>query len=368
MNWNNRNSLTMIFIILLSLSLCNVISKPIIFDQNYNNNNDAKLLVSVYGLGICAVNIDENQEIDQDLTLIYNSSSDIQSIEYNNNEKSIVWLENDVIKKAHFDLKYDTQIQNQKITVIIDKGVTAFVLDWTHNLLYYYVSEDKEIKVIDMSDPNKHKVIISPTKEIVGDIKVDPIRAKIVWSQWDTEGNKAQIMTANQDGTNQTDIAAMAQFKNVISLGIDYLKGKIYFIDKNLFILGSIDYRGNHKIIIESQRDLFKFSRSIDVFGSNIYWNFFKSVYSIPTYGNQNHLRKVLIDQQYIDAVKVIDSSKQRFAPNRCLNNICSYLCLPSGHNHYSCVCPQNMTTKSLCEESVSSCLNIKYSLFYKLF
>jgi hypothetical protein len=348
------------------LSLCNAISKPLIFDQNYsNNNNDAKLLVSVYGLGICAVNIDDNQEIDQDLTLIYNSSSDIQSIEYNNNEKSIVWLENDVIKKAHFDLKYDTQIQNQKITVIIDKGVTAFGLDWTHNLLYYHVNEDKDIKVIDMSDPNKHKVIISPTKEIVGDIKVDPIRAKIVWSQWDIEGNMAQIMTANQDGTNQTDIAAMAQFKNIISLAIDYLKGKIYFIDKKLFILGSIDYRGNYKITIESQRDLFKFSRSIDVFGSNIYWNFLNSVYLIPTYGNQNYLRKVLIDQQFIDAVKVIDSSKQRFAPNHCLNNICSYLCLPSGHNHYSCVCPQksNMTTKSLCEESVSSYLKIRYSL-----
>jgi hypothetical protein len=221
-----------------------------------------------------------------------------------------------------------------------------------------------------MSDPNKHKVIISPTKEIVGDIKIDPIRAKIVWSQWDIEGNKAQIMTANQDGTDQTDISAMAQFKNIKSLAIDYFKSKIYFIDKKLFILGSIDYRGNYKIMIESQRDLFKFSRSIDVSGSNIYWNFLKSVYSIPTYGNQNCLRKVLIDQQYIDAVKVIDSSEQRFAPNRCLNNICSYLCLPSGHNHYSCVCPQksNMTTKSLCEESVSSYLNIKYSLFYKLF
>jgi hypothetical protein len=108
----------------------------------------------------------------------------------------------------------------------------------------------------------------------VGDIKVDPIRAKIVWSQWNIEGNNAQIMTANEDGTNQTDIALMAQFKYIISLAINYLKGQIYFIDKKLFILGSIDYRGNYKIIIESQRDLFKFSRSIDVLKNNIYWNF----------------------------------------------------------------------------------------------
>jgi hypothetical protein len=312
------------------------------------------------------VNIDDNQEIDQDLTLIYNSSSDIKSIEYNNIKKSIVWLEDGLIKKARFDLKYDTQIENQKITVIIEKGVTAFGLDGTHNLLYYHVREDKDIKVIDMSDPNKRKVIISPTKEIVGDIKVDPINAKIVWSQWDIEGNNAQIMTANEDGTNQTDIASMAQFKNIISLAIDYLKGKIYFIDKKLFILGSIDYRGDYKIIIENQRDLFKYSLSIDVSRNNIYWNFLKSVYLIPTYGNQNYLRKILINQQFIDAVKVIDSSKHLFAQNRCLNNICSYLCLPSGQNFYSCVCPQksNMTTES-CEESVRS--NLKIILYYYL-
>jgi hypothetical protein len=68
------------------------------------NNNDAKLFVSFYDLGICAMNIDDNQEIDQDLTLIYNSSSDMKSIEYYNNELSIVWLENDVIKKAHLNM------------------------------------------------------------------------------------------------------------------------------------------------------------------------------------------------------------------------------------------------------------------------
>jgi hypothetical protein len=81
------------------------------------------------------VNIDDNQEIDQDLTLIYNSSSDIKSIEYNNNKKSIVWLENDVIKKAHFDLKYDTQIEIKKSLLLLIKE--SLLLDSIGLTIFY---------------------------------------------------------------------------------------------------------------------------------------------------------------------------------------------------------------------------------------
>jgi hypothetical protein len=227
-------------------------------------------------------------------------------------------------------------------------------------------------------------VIIDNTKEFVADIKIDPLKKFVFWSQWDINDENVEIMRSNQDGTDPTKILAMIPSTNTTLLEmiplrkpslltIDFRNEKLYFIDKRLYLLGSLDYFGNYTQVIPHDeenkirfRDLFHYAYSLDIFRNTIYWSSLGYVYSIPENGDLYNLKKVVSSEYSVNCLTVFDPSRQPYGPNHCANNNCCGLCLPTRKN-FKCALNQT-TSNSLCDVSFQTNKKCKKNFNFKLF
>ncbi len=116
-------------------------------------------------------------------------------------------------------------------------------------------------------------------------------------------------------------------------LAIYFRNEKLYFIDKRLYLLGSLDYFGNYKPVIpydEEKYDLFRklFGYdSLDIHRDTIFWSSLDYVYSIPENGDLHNLKKVLSAEHFVNCLTVFDHSRQPYGQNHCANNNCCDLC-----------------------------------------
>jgi len=228
--------------------------------------------------------------------------------------------------------------------------------DWIHSLIY--VSSLKGIEVVSIDD-NHYSYDVVVHNETQGDVAVDPIESIIVWSQWNysvssiyssfysTVGQyKGKIYKANQDGSNQV-LLASDSIEIPITLTIDLELKTIYWIDKSSHGLFSIDYNGNNKSNIVESKFLFGDTFSMDVFGDYIYWSNYErnAILKTNKYGlNKTKIITVVHSNTDLEGLKIIDSSRQPNATNKCLNANCSQLCLPLPNEKFRCLCSKYQT------------------------
>jgi hypothetical protein len=280
-----------------------------------------------------------------------------------------------MIKKGRMILDYN-QIEIIDIEILIGSGISAFGSDSIHEMVYYFDKNKQQIIAINVTNPEMFAVVIENTKEFVADIKIDPLKNFVFWSQWDINDENVGIMRSNQDGTDTTIILAMIPssrtsllemipLKKPSFLAIDFRNEKLYFIDKRLYLLGSLDYFGNYKPVIpydeenyDLLRKIFGYADSLDIYRDTILWSSLDYVYSIPENGDLHNLKKVLSAEHFVNCLTVSDHSRQPYGPNNCVNNNCCGLCLPTRE---SFKCALNHTTNNNSSCDVSFQTNKKY-------
>ncbi len=320
----------------------------ILIVPNYQRLNpshiEPTILFCIYNKGILSQFIYDTQKLEH---LILNSSDTIKIISYNIDEKYVLWLENDIIKKGELILE-NNLIGINKTEVLVMSGVSAFTLDSIQHLVYYFDRKRLQIIAFDINDSQVFEVIINKTKENVGDMEIDPINHYLFWSEWDNTNSRARIMRSNEDGSHSMVLPIMVDLREPSIMTIDYRYENLYFIDKRRYLLGTTDYSGNYRTIIGESKDLFHFAKSMAIFRNQIYWSSLKTLYSIPINGDLYNLEKE-VKSDFIDCLSVFDPSTQPYGENQCLNNDCCGLCIPS-FDHYKC--GLNRINNSLCNVS----------------
>jgi hypothetical protein len=177
-------------------------------------------------------------------------------------------------------------------------------------------------------------------------------------------------MKSLQDGSNQTLLIEEIN-SYPISLTIDLLSRKIFWIDFFLGKLSSIDFEGNNYQTVLKSEDLFSKKSFMGIFGEDIYLSnsLDHSIFKINKFdpdGPKNYFFKLSKDTD-LHSMKIIHSSLQSNSTNRCLNHHCSHLCVPIGLDQYRCVCPEvkflGKNDTKICTESVSA----KFETYQKL-
>jgi hypothetical protein len=323
--------------------------------------NGSKLLYIVYKEGIfIKQNLNDSETDYIESVELYEDDDWLTEIDFNFYGNYIIWLEVNIFKGfalyvAPIDKSKSNSLGISSIKKLFQRQQyisKRMSLDWIHNLIY--VSSIKGIEVISIAD-NYYSYDVVVHNESQGDVAVDPIESIIVWSQWkhlakslnSTTGQyKGKIYKANQDGSNKV-LLASDSIETPITLTIDLGRKTIYWIDKSSNGLFSIDYNGNNKSNIVKSKFLFGDIFSMDVFGDYIYWSNYErnAILKTNKYGlNKTEKITVVYASTDLEGFKIIDSSRQPNATNKCLNSNCSQLCLPLPNEKFRCVCSKNRT------------------------
>jgi hypothetical protein len=237
-------------------------------------------------------------------------------------------------------------------------------IDWIHNLVYF--NEYDGIICFNMNHPKYRFTAISEEGNKIIHVSVNPLDSFIIYCVHDRRG---RIMKALQDGSNQTLLIEEIN-SYPISLTIDLLSRKIFWIDIFLGKLSSIDFEGNNYQTVLKSEDLFSEKIFMAIFGEDIYLSnsLDHSIFKINKFdpdGPKNFFFKLSKDTD-LHSMKIIHSSLQPNSTNRCLNHHCSHLCIPIGLDRYRCVCPEvkflGKHNTRICTESVST----KFETYHK--
>jgi len=149
---------------------------------------------------------------------------------------------------------------------------------------------------------------------------------------------------------------------------------KVFWFDHYLNTFSSIDFDGNNFITFGRHKSR-SYCTYMQIFGDNIYWTSYqKSIFKTKIDVKDIKI-DYLITSKTIEfsSFKIIDASLQPNSTNRCVNNICSHICIPINTNEYRCICPQiklqndtKTCTQSVCihNTNVLNMFSNKYFIF----
>jgi hypothetical protein len=229
-------------------------------------------------------------------------------------------------------------------------------LDWIHNLIYF--NENDKIIVFNINQPEYGFIAIDGKGNKLNHISVNPLDSFIIYCVYNDKGT---IMKALQDGSDQNQLYEEID-SYPISLSIDLLSRRVYWIDLHFSKLSSIDFEGKHYHKILQSEEIISQPFFMAIFGEKIYWSnsFDHKIFEIDKLGLNatkiNYWLKSDKDEKF-QAIEIIDASLQPNSTNRCENAQCSHLCIPISINQYRCVCPQikfhDDNYQKMCIESV---------------
>ncbi|CAG2165716.1 unnamed protein product [Oppiella nova] len=218
-------------------------------------------------------------------------------------------------------------------------------IDWIHNLIFYNFND--KIIAFNLTQPLYGYIVVNEMIfNSILDLCVNPLDSQLFWSVSDNSFNRrGKIMRASEDGSNQT-LLIDTDIKEPITLAIDLVIKRLYWIDRALFQIYSIDFNGNDLKSIHKSHQLFKLSFYMIVFHDDIYWSnyYHSSILKMNKFGLNNTQISYLVRTETgsdIESIRIIDPYLQPYSTNRCLHSKCSHLCLPMSDRQYHCVCPQ---------------------------
>ncbi len=280
-----------------------------------------------------------NEENASNSRVIYNASNKIIDFDYDYENKLIFWRDSNAVYIVSSDnyVDYHNFSDNLAQELILKTDYTyraKLAIDWIHNLVYF-IDNERLIVVSVYDSLNRYTVIEKQVKEIA----INPIDYFIVWNRWDTNKMNASIMKSNYDGSNQT-VLIDSDIKEPNALVIDLEDFRIYWIDRELYTLSSVDYNGNDRRLIKKSKFHFEFTLDIDVNGNYINWSnaILDAIIRIEKYDNRMNFLNVVKENSNIDSFKIISKFRQsnNGYQNVCFNTSC-ILCLPISLDQFSC-------------------------------
>lgn len=242
----------------------------------------------------------------------------------------------------------------EEFIVISNDGKAAFstdgiAVDWLYKNIYWTNSGTDTIKVANY-DGSKSKVLIWTGLDDPRAICVDPENGYMYWTDW---GQDPKIERSGMDGNNREVIVKGGddlQWPN--GLTIDYVEGRIYWIDSKLHKIGTAKLDGSEKshVLVDAMEIRRPFS--IAVFEDTLYWTDWhtNSIRSVHKVTGRNP-KTLSIGSYSVMDIKVYHEQRQekRFknaAKALCEAARCEFMCLPAAkvtvNATVSCVCGDN--------------------------
>ena len=170
------------------------------------------------------------------------------------------------------------------------------------------------------------------------------------WTDW---GHSPKIERAGLDGSRRKIMRATGlTLPN--NIAIDFPQNRLYWVDAQLDIIGSVDLEGNgYRLVGSLSPTESHHPFSVDVFEDTVYWTDWgtESEHMASKFDLSNqtttpaHVRAGMpVETPY--GMKVYHALKQPRAANRCgeNNGDCPHLCLPSPlWPGFSCLCSDGM-------------------------
>ncbi|XP_054163706.1 low-density lipoprotein receptor-related protein 1-like isoform X2 [Oppia nitens] len=331
------------------------------------NPNKTRLLFVVYKEGVYVKpEINELNTNYMDSLDLYPDTDWITEVDYNYRDNYMLWLESNIfdgfkLNAAPID-KNKTSRYGPGVTLLLMRTFNAKRLsyDWIHNLVYMAIDSNKCIDVFTLA-PNWYSYTVVSHDSTQGDVAVDPVNGVLVWSQWKylslSNQHTGQIMRANQDGSDQRTLFQSAKIPNTLALDMD--SQLIYWIDTSQYSLSRISYTGSGHTVILTSQALFDGAFSMDVFDDYVFWsNYEKNNILVTHISGANGTEPLPLVTAYTDleGLRVLDSSRQPNATDRCAQHNCSQICLPAaGADSYRCVCSKSqLPFTSRCAEQTT--------------
>ncbi|CAK8674679.1 unnamed protein product [Clavelina lepadiformis] len=263
-------------------------------------------------------------------------------VEHDDKEGYIYWAEQTVgdIRRVHIDGT------NRTIFAVLATigSPNSLAIDWMSRNLYFTNPAGKSIEVIKM-DSNKngaflHRTVVSNVGGDTGvgapmGIAVDPIHAKLYWSDQGLGGVPPKISRCDMDGSELENI--ITGVSDIQHIALDIPEQRIYWAEQNPGVIKSANFDGSD---VNTIVDNVISPMGITVLDDYIYYSDLSlELIERAEKTNGNNQITLRTDIQNVNSLKVYNRPVGK--PNSCFvsNGGCEQFCFPVKSNFFQCAC-----------------------------
>ncbi|XP_056636916.1 low-density lipoprotein receptor-related protein 1 isoform X1 [Diorhabda sublineata] len=261
-------------------------------------------------------------------------------------------------------------------TIIINNVMCdGLAFDWISRNIYWTSLEKGSISVTKLSNTSVTRTLIESTNYSPTSIAVDPYNGVMYWADWSSlSPERGRVDTANMDGSNKR-VFLSEKIHWPSGLAIDHQLKRIYWGDKHLKIIQSVNFNGKDRrteILGKLQSPV---SLAIGFRGNQHLYFIEMEKGAIMSYRNDTGLKKVYQGNLPLYDVKLFDSEGQK-GDNDCSTTTCPELCLPLPDrksvcacsdgfrwNNNTCIKSNNVTTPTICPPQTFQCAQKKHCI-----
>ncbi|CAF1581398.1 unnamed protein product, partial [Rotaria sordida] len=325
------------------------------------NSDDMKMFVAI---------ANKIYEIDRlrNARIIYTGSENmtIYAVDYHYRNRLLYFT--DPYTHKIFSLSLSSQ-SSSSVRLVLEKNIRmpiSIAIDWITNKIYIVEYELARIDLLSLDEKMmKTNIIINNLYQPVS-IAIDPIAEYLFVAD---EGNlhriPAKINRCLLDG-RQCTILIDQKLEQPSDLTVDFIKRRIYWVDRSYDHVESCDYHGTRRITITSGSQNIPFTVGIDLFENNLYLtdDVKGAILQVRRHFNSNtsyfYKPESFIRPQGIAIYHETRQPNRTDPCNGTYNGGCEHLCLLGrGYllaNNYQCRCQSGFRLKS----DLKSCEPVK--------
>uniref|UniRef100_A0A667WW69 Low-density lipoprotein receptor-related protein 2-like n=1 Tax=Myripristis murdjan TaxID=586833 RepID=A0A667WW69_9TELE len=299
------------------------------------------------------------------LRLLFSGSRPVFSLDYHWAQQRVYWLSSDYQSIRWAD------VNNSKNKGTLIKGVKSdlIALDWVGNNLYWVDELVGQIVAVRLSNttikPHDYTVVLGEDVEQPSSLVLLPQRGLMLWSEI---GSTPHIEQCGMDGSKRK-VVVSRDLSWPVSLAVDLLDDRLYWVDEKLRCIGSSSLDGNNVKILQLAETPSPFS--VAVFNDRVFWSDTKrrTIRSADKITGKDQ-RVLLKRPGQPFGLKLMHPLSQPAISNPCEQLNCSHFCLlaPASRGRSRpaaargpaavCRCPTGMTLskdKFSCSPSANS-------------
>ena len=263
-------------------------------------------------------------------------------------DKYVYWSDVAHKKISRTQLINGTKGNKQEIiksNIDVSDGIA---IDWIHDLLYWTDTGMNTVMVSNL-DGSKRATVVSTDLDEPRGIALDPKNGYMYITDWGSDNPKIERIA--MDGSSRQIITDDVIWPNSIS--IDYVDGRIFWIDGKKHMIQSADLDGSNLRTVVHNAVQVAHPFALSVFEDEIYWTDWSSdaIRKAHKHTGEDYSQVALGLKSPMD-IKIYHPSIQKPGHNGCANNNggCEYLCLPkpsvNSADHFApqvtCACPDD--------------------------
>ncbi|CAH1165542.1 unnamed protein product [Phyllotreta striolata] len=253
-----------------------------------------------------------------------------------------------------------------------DTVCDGIAFDWISNNLYWTSLDKGSISVTKLTNTTVTRTLIESSNYSPTNIVVDPQNGVMYWADWSSlSPENGRIDTANMDGTNKRSFLS-ERVHWPSGLAIDHRSKRLYWSDKHLKIIQSVDLAGGDRRVETPGGDLGN-PHGLAI-GRHLYFIEMNRG-AIVAFAKSTGSRKIYEANMPLYDVKLYDADAQK-GENDCAVSTCPELCLPLPDHRSICACRDgytwrndacekdaNVTTPAYCPSDAFQCVQKKHCI-----